>query len=64
MKKSEQFLPILKKDLRLVFNWKTLMVIVFVPFIMMFLIIGLPTLFIGTANTTVYICSDDIGADV
>ncbi len=40
------------------------MVIVFVPFIMMFLIIGLPTLFIGTASTTVYICSDDIGANV
>jgi len=64
VKKSEQFLPILKKDLKLVFNWKTLMVIVFVPFIMMFLIIGLPTLFIGTASTTVYICSDDLGADV
>lgn len=30
----------------------------------MFLIIGVPTLFIGTANTTVYICSDDLGADV
>ena len=64
VKERDQFLPILKKDLRLVFNWKTLMVIVFVPFIMMFLIIGLPTLFIGTANTTVYICSDDITANV
>ena len=63
VKKGEQFLPILKKDLKLVFNWKTLLVIVFVPFIMMFLIIGLPTLFIGTANTTVYICSDDISVD-
>ena len=60
VKKGDQFLPILKKDLKLVFNWKTLMVIVFVPFIMMFLIIGLPTLFIGTANTTIYMCSDDV----
>ncbi len=64
MKKSEQFIPILKKDLKLVFTWKTMMVIVFVPFIMMFLIIGVPTLFIGTASTTVYICSDDLGANV
>ena len=64
MKKGEQFTPILKKDLKLVFNFKTLMVIVFVPFIMMFLIIGLPTLFIGTASTTVYICSDDLGGNV
>jgi len=64
MKKGEQFIPIFKKDLKLVFNWKTLMVIVFIPFIMMFLIIGVPMLFIGTANTTVYICSDDLGADV
>lgn len=30
----------------------------------MFLIIGLPTLFIGTSNATVYICSDDLGANV
>lgn len=57
-----QFLPILKKDLRLVFTVKTILIIVVVPFIMMFLIIGLPTVFIGTAKTTIYICNQDQGS--
>ncbi|HUU78084.1 MAG TPA: ABC transporter permease [candidate division Zixibacteria bacterium] len=64
MKKSSQFLPILKKDLRLVFNVKTLIIIVFVPFIMMFLIIGLPTLFIGASNITINIYSADVNTEV
>ncbi|MBD3191354.1 MAG: ABC transporter permease subunit [Candidatus Heimdallarchaeota archaeon] len=57
-----QFLPILKKDLRLVFTVKTILIIVVVPFIMMFLIIGLPTIFIGTMKTTIYICNQDQGS--
>jgi len=64
VKKSSQFLPILKKDLRLVFNVKTLIIIVFVPFIMMFLIIGLPTLFIGASNITINIYSADVNTEV
>ena len=64
VKKSSQFLPILKKDLRLVFNVKTLLIIAFVPFIMMFLIIGLPTLFIGTSSVSINIYSADVGATV
>jgi hypothetical protein len=62
MKAKEQFLAILKKDIKLVFNWKTILVTVVVPFIMMFLIVGLPTIFIGTAKTTITICNQDSGA--
>jgi ABC-type Na+ efflux pump permease subunit len=59
MDPKRQFLPILKKDLKLVFNIKTILITVIVPFLMMFLIISLPTLFLGTTKATVYMCSDD-----
>jgi len=62
MKKKSQFGAILRKDLRLVFTWKTILITVFVPFIMMFLIVSLPTLFIGTTDTVITICTDDLGS--
>ncbi|MFW9924993.1 MAG: ABC transporter permease [Candidatus Thorarchaeota archaeon] len=57
-----QFKAILKKDLRLVFTAKTMLIIILVPFIMMFAIISLPALFIGTAETTITFYSADVGA--
>ncbi|MBK5112034.1 MAG: ABC transporter permease [Candidatus Heimdallarchaeota archaeon] len=62
MKKKSQFGAILRKDLRLVFTWKTILITVFVPFIMMFLIVSLPTIFIGASDTVITICSDDLGS--
>ena len=62
MKKKSQFGAILRKDLRLVFTWKTILITVFVPFIMMFLIVSLPTLFIGTTDTVITVCTDDLGS--
>ncbi|MCK5183315.1 MAG: hypothetical protein KAQ95_03330, partial [Candidatus Heimdallarchaeota archaeon] len=62
MKKKSQFGAILRKDLRLVFTWKTILITVFVPFIMMFLIVSLPTLFLGATDTVITICSDDLGS--
>ncbi|MHA1124105.1 MAG: ABC transporter permease [Candidatus Heimdallarchaeota archaeon] len=59
MKRSSQFGAILKKDLRLVFTVKTLLVTVLVPFLMMFLIIGVPSIFIGTTNVTIALCNQD-----
>jgi len=61
-KQKGQFIAILKKDLRLVFTVKTLLVIVLVPFLMMFLIIGIPSIFIGTTNVTISLCNKDIGS--
>ncbi len=63
VRKRDQFTAILKKDLKLVFTWKTILVTVGIPFIMMFLIIFLPTIFIGAQQATITICSDDIGSD-
>ncbi len=60
--KKNQFSPILKKDLRLVFTWKTIIITVFVPFIMMFLIVSLPTIFIGASDTVITVCTDDLGS--
>ena len=62
MKKKSQFGAILRKDLRLVFTWKTILITVFVPFIMMFLIVSLPTLFLGATDTVITICTDDLGS--
>ncbi|NHJ84759.1 MAG: ABC transporter permease [Asgard group archaeon] len=62
MSKKGQFLPILRKDLKLVFTWKTIIITVVVPFLMMFLIIGMPSFFIGLSKTTITICSDDVGS--
>jgi len=62
MKKKSQFGAILRKDLRLVFTWKTILITVFVPFIMMFLIVSLPTIFFGTTDTVITVCTDDLGS--
>ena len=62
MKKKSQFGAILRKDLRLVFTWKTILITVFVPFIMMFLIVSLPTLFLGATDTVITVCTDDLGS--
>ncbi|TET27371.1 MAG: ABC transporter permease [Candidatus Heimdallarchaeota archaeon] len=62
MKKKSQFGAILRKDLRLVFTWKTILITVFVPFIMMFLIVSLPTLLIGRTDTVITVCTDDLGS--
>ena len=59
MKQKGQFGAILKKDLKLVFTVKTLLVTVLVPFLMMFLIIGVPSIFIGTSNVTIYVYNQD-----
>ena len=59
MKQKGQFGAILKKDLKLVFTVKTLLVTVLVPFLMMFLIIGIPSIFIGTTNVTIAVCNLD-----
>ena len=61
---NKQFISILKKDLRLAFSVKTLLITVFIPFIMMFLIVSVPTFFIGTTQATITICSDDVGANI
>ena len=63
MKQKGQFGAILKKDLKLVFTVKTLLVTVLVPFLMMFLIIGVPSIFIGTSNVTIYVCNQDQYSD-
>jgi ABC-type transport system involved in multi-copper enzyme maturation permease subunit len=62
MKKKSQFGAILRKDLRLVFTWKTILITVFVPFIMMFLIVSLPTIFIGATDTVITVCTEDLGS--
>ncbi|MEA2070314.1 MAG: ABC transporter permease [Asgard group archaeon] len=62
MKAWDQFKPILKKDLKLILNIKTLTIIVIVPFIMMFLIVGLPVFFMGATSTTIAIYNADMGS--
>ncbi|HUT79658.1 MAG TPA: ABC transporter permease [Candidatus Bathyarchaeia archaeon] len=63
-KKKGQFKAILKKDLKLVFTWKTIILTIVVPFIMMFAIVGIPTLFISGSNTLVVVCSDDVSINI
>lgn len=62
MKRTGQFGAILKKDLKLVFTVKTLLVTVLVPFLMMFLIIGVPSFFIGSTSVTISLCNHDVGS--
>jgi len=63
-KKRQQFKAILRKDLKLVFTWKTIILTIVVPFIMMFAIVGIPTLFVTSANTVITVCSADEGGTV
>ncbi|MBN1328780.1 MAG: ABC transporter permease [Candidatus Heimdallarchaeota archaeon] len=57
-KKKGQFKAILKKDLKLVFTWKTILLTIGVPFIMMFAIVFIPTIIAGS-GTTIVVCTDD-----
>jgi hypothetical protein len=58
-RKKNQFGAILKKDLRLAFTWKTILLTILLPFIMMFLIVGIPAFIIGGSNLTVSVYSSD-----
>ncbi|MHA1212145.1 MAG: ABC transporter permease [Candidatus Heimdallarchaeota archaeon] len=61
-KRKGQFKAILKKDLKLVFTWKTIILTIIVPFIMMFAIVGIPTLFVTGSDTVITVCYDDLGS--
>ncbi len=63
-KKRQQFRAILRKDLKLVFTWKTIILTIVVPFIMMFAIVGIPTLFVSGSNTVITVCNADEGGTV
>ncbi|RLI68584.1 MAG: hypothetical protein DRP02_03410 [Candidatus Gerdarchaeota archaeon] len=63
-KKRKQFRAILRKDLKLVFTWKTIILTIVVPFIMMFAIVGIPTLFVSGSNTVITVCNADEGGTV
>ncbi|MHA1630533.1 MAG: ABC transporter permease [Candidatus Heimdallarchaeota archaeon] len=63
-KKRKQFRAILRKDLKLVFTWKTIILTIVVPFIMMFAIVGIPTLFVSGSNTVITVCNADEGDTV
>ncbi|NHJ39693.1 MAG: hypothetical protein FK731_06635 [Asgard group archaeon] len=58
-RKKSQFGAILKKDMKLAFTWKTILLTILLPFIMMFLIVGIPVFIVGGSDTTITICSDD-----
>jgi ABC-type transport system involved in multi-copper enzyme maturation permease subunit len=60
VKKRNQFGPILRKDLKLAFTWKTILLSILLPFIMMFLIVGIPAFIVGGSDTTIAVCTDDI----
>jgi ABC-type transport system involved in multi-copper enzyme maturation permease subunit len=59
-RKKGQFGAILRKDMRLAFTWKTILLTILLPFIMMFLIVGIPAFIVGGSDTTITICSNDI----
>ena len=56
-----QLKTLLKKDLRLLFRKRVAIFVFGGPFIMMFLLIGLPSLFGSQQTSSLLICSDDIG---
>ena len=56
---SKQLKALLKKDLRLLFRKRVAIFVFGGPFIMMFLLIGLPSLFSSQQTLTLLICSDD-----
>lgn len=60
VRKKGQFGAILKKDMKLAFTWKTILLTILLPFIMMFLIVGIPAFIVGGSNTTITICSEDV----
>ncbi|MHA1203164.1 MAG: ABC transporter permease [Candidatus Heimdallarchaeaceae archaeon] len=57
--KSNQLKALLKKDLRLLFRKRVAIFVFGGPFIMMFLLIGLPSLFSSQQTMVLLICSDD-----
>ncbi|MCE7742968.1 MAG: ABC transporter permease [Candidatus Heimdallarchaeota archaeon] len=57
--KSKQLRALLKKDLRLLFRKRVAIFVFGGPFIMMFLLIGLPSLFSSQQTMVLLICSDD-----
>ncbi|NHJ47598.1 MAG: ABC transporter permease [Asgard group archaeon] len=60
VKKRSQFGPILRKDLKLAFTWKTILLTILLPFIMMFLIVGIPAFIVGGSDTNIAVCTDDV----
>ncbi len=56
-----QLKTLLKKDLRLLFRKRVAIFVFGGPFIMMFLLIGLPSLFSSQQTSSLLICSDDLG---
>jgi len=58
---QKQFIAILKKDLSLLFRKKIILLIFFGPFLLIFLIVGLPALFSSTKPLFLYVCNDDLG---
>ena len=65
--KSKQLQTLLKKDLRLLFRKRVAIVVFGGPFLLMFILIGLPSLFTSQQKMTLLVCSDDqsyLGVDV
>ena len=60
-KRLGQLQTLLKKDLRLLFRKRVAIFVFGGPFIMMFLLIGLPSLFSSQQTSSLLICSDDLG---
>lgn len=60
-KRVSQLKTLLKKDLRLLFRKRVAIFVFGGPFIMMFLLIGLPSLFSSQQTSSLLICSDDLG---
>jgi hypothetical protein len=58
--KTKQLRALLKKDLRLLFRKRVAIFVFGGPFLMMFLLIGLPSLFGSQQAVTLLICSEDL----
>ncbi len=57
--KSKQLQTLLKKDLRLLFRKRVAIIVFGGPFLLMFILIGLPSLFTSQQKMTLLVCSDD-----